>query len=80
MEEQGLVVVKEGFLVRLTNAIKRFIFKGKRKELLLEEKNESNIELIEKDNQFIQQEILDARRAYRKYVINNDKNISKSGF
>lgn len=78
MEEQGLVVVKDNFLVRLTNVIKRFIFKGKTKELLLEEGTNVKIEVQEiiNDNEFIQQEILDARRAFRRYVINNNKKIS----
>lgn len=76
MEEQGLVVVKENFLVKISHTIKRFFFKGKMKDLLLAEKNESRIKLIEDNNGFVQKEILDARRAYRKYVINNDKNIS----
>ena len=78
MEEQGLVVVKDNFLSRLTNALKRFIFKGKMKDSLLEENTTDNIfiqEIID-NNEFVQKEILDARRAFRKYVINNTKNIS----
>lgn len=76
MEDQGVVVVKDSFLARITQAIKKFFFKGKTNELLLAEKNKSRIKLIEANEEFIQKEIQDARRAYRKYVINNDKNIS----
>lgn len=76
MEEQGLVVVKDNFLVRLTDSIKRFFFKGKIKDYIVEDE-ESGIKYIKKDTSFVQKEILDARRAFRKYVINNNKNITK---
>lgn len=82
MEEQGLVVVKENFLVRIANAFKRIFFRNKSKDLLLDEgKNEDinntkKAELIDNNADFVQLEILDARRAFRKYVINNNKNIS----
>ena len=82
MEEQGLVVVKDNFLVRLTNRLKRFLFKDKTKDLLLEEgsvseQDDIKARYIDGSGEFVQLEILDARRAYRKYVINNNKNISK---
>ena len=31
MEEQGLIVVKDNFLIRITRTLKRFFFKGKLK-------------------------------------------------
>ena len=76
MQEQGLVVVKDNFLTRITQSIKRFFFKGKMKDLL-EDTNRPKIKFIESNEEFVQKEIVDARRAYRKYVINNNKNISK---
>lgn len=76
MQEQGLVVVKDNFLTRITQSIKRFFFKGRMKDLL-EETNRPKIKFIESNDEFVQQEIVDARRAYRKYVINNNKDISK---
>lgn len=91
MEEQGLVVVKENFLVKITNALKRLFGKNKIENItqLTEIDNipeqvdasdsikcKVDFEEINNDNQFIQKEILDARRAFRKYVINNNKNIS----
>ncbi len=76
MGEQGLVVVKDNFLTRITQTLKRFFFKGRMRDLLLDENNRPNIELIENNGEFIQQEIVDARRAFRKYVINNNKEIS----
>lgn len=74
MEEQGLVVYKDNFLVRLTNKISRFFFKGRIKDLIIED---SGTKLIKGDAMFVQEEILNARRAYRRYVINNNKGISK---
>ena len=56
MEDQGVVVVKDSFLARITQAIKKFFFKGKTNELLLAEKNESRIKLIEANEEFIQKE------------------------
>jgi len=76
MQEQGLVVVKDNFLTRITQSIKRFFFKGRMKDLL-EDTNRPKIKIIESNEEFVQKEIVDARRAYRKYVINNNKNISK---
>ena len=76
MQEQGLVVVKDNFLTRITQSIKRFFFKGRMKDLL-EDTNRQKIKFIESNEEFVQKEIVDARRAYRKYVINNNKNISK---
>lgn len=78
MEEQGLVVVKDSFLFRFTNAIKKLIFRGKEKVAILEENLTDKIKIqeITDNNEFVQQEIQDARRAFRKYVINNKKNIS----
>ncbi len=76
MQEQGLVVVKDNFLTRITQSIKRFFFKGRMKDLL-EDTNRPKIKFIESNEEFVQKEIVDARRAYRKYVINNNKNISK---
>lgn len=81
MEEQSLVVVKDNFLVKLTNRLRRFFFKGKMKDFLNEGKDDfenDGIELITSNEDFIQQEIMDARRAFRKYVINNNKDISKN--
>ena len=80
MAEQGLVVVKDSFLMKLTNTLRRFFYKGKMKDLVNENKNTSQndgIELITSKEEFVQQEIVDARRAFRKYVINNKRNISK---
>lgn len=74
MEEQGLVVVKDNLIVKLTNTVRHFFFKGKIKDFA--QKNSDVAELITNDTGFVQQEILDARRAYRKYVINNSKYIA----
>ena len=81
MEEQDMVVVKDSFLARIINAFKRIFSRKKSKEYLLDEgKNEDNntkkVELIDSISEFVQLEILDARRAFRKYVINNNKDIS----
>ena len=74
MEEQGLVVVKESFLTRITHTLKRFFFKGKMRDVL---ENKRNVQFVEFDNnEFVQKEIDDARRAFRKYVINNSNNLS----
>ena len=75
MEEQGLVVVKDNFITRLTSALKRLFFRGKTKDLI-DEDNKIDILFINNEERFVQQEIVDARRAYRKYVINNNKDIS----
>lgn len=76
MEEQGLVVVKDNFLTKVTQSLRRFFFKGKMKDVL-EERNIRRVQFVECENtEFVQKEILDARRAFRKYVINNTKNIS----
>ena len=37
MEEQGLVIVKDNFLVRITKTIKRFFYRGKIKKLIANE-------------------------------------------
>jgi hypothetical protein len=76
MEEQGLIVVKDNFLTRVTQSIRRFFLRGKMEDVL-EETNRNGINFIECHNtEFVQKEILDARKAFRKYVINNTQNIS----
>ena len=85
MENQGIIEVKEGFLTRLTNTLKKILFRGKTNELLLSEGKEGQqdsekVKLIKNNSDYVQLEILDARRAYRKYVINNDKNVSNDVF
>ncbi|MBR2787014.1 MAG: hypothetical protein IKD76_05945 [Clostridia bacterium] len=79
MEEHGLTIVKDNFLNRLTTNIRRFFFKGKIKNLVVDNDN-PRIKFIMESNNFVQQEILDARRAYRKYVINNQTDISRDVF
>ncbi len=74
MEEQGLVVVKDNFIVKLTNTVRRFFFKGKMKDYAAERADIA--QLITKESDYVQQEILNARRAFRKYTINNTNNIS----
>ena len=81
MEEQGIIEVKDNFFVRVTQSIRKILFRRKAKTLLLEdgeqsEVNESKIKLIQDDTDSAQIEIINARKAYRKYVINNTKNIS----
>ncbi len=76
MEEQGLIVVKDSFLARVTNGLKRFFFKGKIKNLVVEDEF-SGIKYISNNYDFVQPEILNARSAYRKYVINNKKGVAK---
>lgn len=84
MAEQGLVVVKDNFLVRVTRTLKRFFFKGKLKKMIEDEEISNvpavKIDFINQDTDFVQEEILNARRAFRKYVINNNKNISEDIF
>ena len=84
MEEQGLVVVKDSYLVRLTKAIRRFFFRGKIKELSKNEKlslpDDVKLDVINQDIEVVQEYILDARRAFRKYSINNTKDISMEIF
>ena len=90
MEEQGLVVVKENFLYKLSHAFKHVFRKSNNltqlpeKSVVLNQEeasdNTANVvefEHVDADTQFVQKEILDARRAFRKYVIKNNKNISK---
>lgn len=79
MEELGLVVVKENFLVKLKNAFKRLFVKENIEILNQEETTNELVKLqeITDDDEFVQKEIIDARRAFRKYVINNTPNISK---
>ena len=81
MEEQGIIEVKDNFFVRVTQSIRKILFRRKAKTLLLEDGeqsgvNESKIKLIQDDTDSAQIEIINARKAYRKYVINNTKNIS----
>lgn len=82
MEEQGLIVVKDNFINKVANFFRTFLFRRKNKEIeeLQTEENmelqEFKIELIQKNEAFVQNEILNARRAFRKYSINNTKNIS----
>ena len=84
MEEQGLVVVKDNFLVKITKTLRRFFFRGKLKNLIAEEEVASaktvEIDYINQDTEFVQEEVLNARKAFRKYVINNTKNISEDIF
>ena len=78
MEEQGLVVVKDSFLIKIKRTLKRFFFKGKLKDTVNNKtNNEIEINYINEDNVFVQETILNARRAYRKYVINNTNKISE---
>lgn len=84
MEEQDVIVVKESFLTKIAKAFKKIFSRDSDKELLLNEGNRDltfgeNVEVI-KDVEPVQLEILDARRAFRKYVINNNKNITSDIF
>lgn len=81
VNEQALIVAKDSFFIRVTQSIRKFFFKGKMKSLLMEEENKvesnkSKIKLIQNNPEFVQEYILNARSAYRKYVINNNKSIS----
>lgn len=83
MEEQSLVVVKDNFLVRITKTIKRFFYRGKIKKLVTNEEfinNQISYINVNQNVEFIQEEILNARKAFRKYVINNNENISEDIF
>ena len=84
MAEQGLVVVKDNFFVRITRTLKRFFFNGKIKKIINQEEISNipavKIDFINQDTDFVQEEILNARRAFRKYVINNKKNIAEDIF
>lgn len=78
MEEQGLVVVNDNFLSKVTRFLKKF-FSKKIDNIYLkddERKYEIDIEYIKKDSEFVQKEIVEARSAFRKYIINNNKTIS----
>lgn len=81
MEEQGLVVVKDNFLVKITKTIKKFFYRGKIKKLISNEdcinKQIPYADYINQNVEFVQEEILNARKAFRKYVINNIENISE---
>lgn len=80
MEEQGLVVYKENFFIKLRKTFRKLFFKGKIKKMLAEstlEQQNSKIKLIQSVEKNIPLEILNARSAFRKYVINNNKDISK---
>lgn len=84
MEEQDVVIVKENFLTKIAKAFKKIFSRDSEKELLLNEGNRDsiyseNVEVI-KEIEPVQLEILDARRAFRKYVINNNKNITNDIF
>ena len=81
MEERGLVVVKDNLFVRVTQSIKKFFYKGKMKEFAYEheeneELNDSMVRLVHSDAQYVQIEVLNARKAFRQYVINNKIDIS----
>lgn len=77
MEEQGLVLVKSNFLTKIKQTIKRFFSKRKIKDLL-DEKQKKKVQFFEFENdELVQDEILNARRAFRKYVINNTRDISE---
>ena len=80
MEEQVLVEVKDNFFSKITKAFKKIFAKNNKENLLLAENNRIDIEVIENDNGFTQQEIISARRAFRKYVINNNSNVSTDIF
>ena len=82
MEEQGLVVVKDNILIRVTKSIRKFFFKGKLKNTIYGENKINDtvkFKLIQNDMEFVQEEILNARKAFRKYVICN-KNASNEVF
>ncbi len=82
VQEDEIVIVKENFLLRIARSIREFFSKRKEKKLLLNngnisEKNEDEkIQQVPDNSDFTQLEILDARRAFRKYVINSNKDIS----
>lgn len=79
MDEQGLIVVKDNFLSKIVRFLRNiFTRKNICVEELQEVAKESQIEIeyINEDLEFVQEEILRARSAFRKYVINNNKNIS----
>lgn len=80
MEEQVLVEVKDNFFSKITKAFKKIFAKNNKENLLLAENNRIDIEVIGNDNGFTQQEIISARRAFRKYVINNNSNVSTDIF
>lgn len=81
MEEQGLVVVKDNFLIKIKRSLKRFFYKGKLKKVVDNNSDdEIKIKYINEDTVFVQDIILNARRAYRKYVINNTGKISEDIF
>ena len=79
MENQELIYVKENFLTKIAKAFKKIFSRGKNEELLLneakdKEQAQTEVELIN-DTEYVQLEILDARRAFRKYVINKGLNV-----
>lgn len=83
MEEQGLIVVNDNFLAKVTRFLRKIFLKKSNVVGYLNE-NKQNKEMedqvsyehIKRDSEFVQKEILEARSAFRKYVINNKKNIS----
>ena len=83
MEEQGLVVVNDSFLTKITRFLRKIFSKRTTIDGYFDEieqvkkiENQVSYEHIKKDSEFVQKEILEARSAFRKYVINNKKNIS----
>lgn len=84
MEEKGLVVVKDNFFIKIAKTLKRFFFSGKLKKMISNEEISSDktikINVINQDTEFVQEEIFNARKAFRKYVINNTSNISEDIF
>lgn len=77
MQENGLVVVNENFFTKITKFFNKVFFREKKEsEFFMEDVLE--VEYIEESSEFIQEEIVDARSAFRKYVINNKKDISEN--
>lgn len=81
MEEQGLVVINDNFLSKITKFLRKKLFRNDNNNYYLIQteqinKIDINIQYIKKDREFVQSEIVKARSAFRKYVINNKKNIS----
>lgn len=75
MQEQGLVVVNDNFLGKFSRFLRKIFFSKKIEEVYKED--DTNVEYIKKDTQFVQAEIIAARNAFKKYIINNNKNISE---
>ncbi len=77
MEEQGLVVVKDNFLTRISNLFKSF-FSRKGIEDFYEDESKLEVEFIESNMAFVQEEIVLARKAFRRYIINNTKELPET--